>query len=231
MIPARMRSEERKARVEAAAHNAGLTSSGLINALLDWHLGVPGAELPPQPEEPWMVPTTFRINNGPPLKGSLTFERDVQRVTTAHPIPDPDWEFVDGHGHYHARSRDKNAPLPTLRQHGQHIDCDGSCGFEGGCEGYTTTSYRCLICGEDVVPGVIPGPHTITIEAARSWSCTVEGVVTDESVSVSIEHDGEVVAFGMATPVEVTRETGFVVAGRTTLAGVGLLGERRGRGR
>lgn len=50
-IQARMRSEERKARVVVAAYNAGLTPSGLINALLDWWMGEPGAELPDRPGE------------------------------------------------------------------------------------------------------------------------------------------------------------------------------------
>jgi hypothetical protein len=49
-IQARMRSEERKTRVEVAARNAGLTPSGLVNALLDWWMGEPGAELPNRPE-------------------------------------------------------------------------------------------------------------------------------------------------------------------------------------
>src|SRR5690606_1536822 len=64
------------------------------------------------------------------------------------------WSHTDSSGHFHACA--EGGKLPTLRREDVEVPCDGSCGFEGGCDGYTVPEYHCVICDEIVEPQRVP---------------------------------------------------------------------------
>jgi hypothetical protein len=111
--------------------------------------------------------------------GTLEEHREVIDVSSRLPRWDPRWEFVDGAGHFHARDR---AGFPTLAEHSEHVECDGSCGGDAPCEGYGRTTYSCSIW----IPGL------------ASWDATVEASIpAGRRVTIRID-DGKLVVFGVA---------------------------------
>jgi hypothetical protein len=168
------------------------------------------------------VTGTASVDNGPPLPCRLTIEQEVRIQTTNRPRPDSAWEFVDGKGHWHAYGEQHD--LPTLEVRTEHQECDGSCAY-GRCEGFDVDRSYCRICGEEVVPGIKEGPHTVTRPGVKSWHVEVDGHpgAPDDRVSVRIS-TATGVQFGIAQVADVQIER-FERA-RATLVGIGPLGKR-----
>jgi hypothetical protein len=156
-----------------------------------------------------------------PLHGMLSVENDVETAWTDLAEPDPRWTFVDSAGHFHARNAE--GELPTLVSRPEHVDCDGSCGGQCGGEGYTAVHWHCAICGEEAVPGTVPGPHEVVVARRRSWSVLVEGgpVFAVERVSVRLEFYGKPTMFGVARVGSSSGRAGGVAD--TQLLGEGAL--------
>lgn len=115
------------------------------------------------------------IDDGPALPGNYTTSQDMIDVSSNLPRWDPAWQAFDSAGHFHAHDADADA-FPTLTSRTEHFECDGSCGIlRGGitCEGYDRDVYSCTICGEDIAPGTIPGPHSEKVPGPRAWDVTV----------------------------------------------------------
>ncbi len=132
------------------------------------------------------------------LVGELEVDRNAQMVWSDSAQADPKWSFIDQAGHFHAYDQDEK--LPTLRNEPEHIDCDGGCG--GLCEGYETPRYLCRICGEEVTPGPVPGPHQFAVNGPAEWTVHARGEgglrpQPGEQVSVRIV-DREGILFGVA---------------------------------
>ena len=157
-----------------------------------------------------------------PLQGMLSVENDVSTAWTDLPEPDPRWTFVDAAGHFHAR--DAEGELPTLVSKAEHVDCDGSCGGQCRGEGFTSVRWHCPLCGEEVVPGTVPGPHELVVARRRSWSVFVENapVFGSGRVSVRFEYDGKPTMFGVAR-VESSSGRGDGGAANVKLRGEGPL--------
>ncbi len=166
----------------------------------------------------------FFIDNGPPLVGKLDVHQDYRYEHTNLPRPNPAWEFTDANGHYHAHAEDDAERYPTLDAVIEQVPCDGSCGGTCEGEGYSITRYRCLICREEIQPGVLTGPHRFTVPGLKSWSVEVNAAVPDERVSVRVVVDG-VVMFGVAGYGSITRDVDGEF--RTVLQGIGPLGRRK----
>jgi hypothetical protein len=165
----------------------------------------------------------FWIDDRPAVPGTLDQHQEWQNVDVMGPVPDPKWEHIDTNGHYHARDLDEKT-YPTLTTRMEHIDCDGSCGGTCDDEGFTVVRYHCAVCDEEVKPGLIDGPHSLTLPGLKSWSATVEGPSLPAKVSVKVEV-GDEIWFGVAMVTETSFDAGIY---KTTLVGVSPLGRRRG---
>lgn len=127
--------------------------------------------------------------------------------------PDARWSHTDSRGHFHAFA--EGGKLPTLRREDVHVPCDGSCGFEGGCEGYTVPKYYCEICNETVEPRYEPDYEARTVgvpvKGAKSTILTVRsrGLLPEETVTLRVIHrDGEMIGIGDARLIEWDSEHG-----------------------
>jgi hypothetical protein len=113
----------------------------------------------------------LQINDGP-LWADFTLTESIDRhdVTTQFRA-DPRWTHVDSAGHFHARSSDTSVPYPTLAtrpDHG-HLSTGTTC---DECRSVTV----CRICGEEVVPGVLPNDRRQYIAGMSRWQVTVTGL-------------------------------------------------------
>jgi hypothetical protein len=154
-----------------------------------------------------LTPSRVFVDNIP-LHGTLSIEDDAQTAQTDAPSPDPRWTFVDSAGHFHAR--DSKGGLPTLVSKPEHVDCDGSCGGVCGGEGYTVVRCCCVICGEEVVPGTVPGPREVVVNRRRSWKVSVVNAPMSmaDRVSVRFEVSGSPPMFGVARVCDGTFQSG-----------------------
>lgn len=176
----------------------------------------------------------IQINDGPALPGTLSIDSNNEVVWLESARPDPDWTGTDSNGHFHARSDD--GTYPTLVTRAEHVDCDGSCGGVCDGEGYTVFHYDCAVCGEEVQPGTIPGPHQTVIPGLQSWSVTVVtgtpiGNISDRVTVRVAQATPGILYFGVAQVVDVQSQLdlGAMERHETTLAGVSALGETDGR--
>src|SRR5690606_719400 len=95
------------------------------------------------------------IDGGGPCPRAVETTQQVEMVTSVSATqPDARWSHTDSSGHFHAFT--EGGKLPTLRREDVEVPCDGSCGFEGGCEGYMVSEYHCVICDEIVEPQHVP---------------------------------------------------------------------------
>jgi len=142
------------------------------------------------------------LNEGPPMRGTLTVTQECIDISTAGPKADPLWKHVDGAGHFHAMSGDS---YPTLRDKAIHVPCDGSCGGVCEGEGYHRTEWSCILCSEVVKPGMIPGPHHATMPGRYDWSAELEGEATPELQRLMHTYgDRVMLRFNAAGPAEWT---------------------------
>jgi len=149
----------------------------------------------------------------------LVVEQQMESYTTNQPKLNPHWVFHDGRGHEHAPEGDD---LPTLFAWSEEMPCNGLCGGTCGGEGYFETTWWCRLCGEQVKPGTIAGPHTFVVPGMRSWSATVYGRVPSQGeFEVQIETERGWFA-GKACARDLTVGGGSIV---TTIAGSGPLEE------
>jgi hypothetical protein len=173
---------------------------------------------------------TVRVNNGEPLAGEFRIARPVDIVMSLGAKPDPHWEMVDSNGHYHAYSTEPPA-YPTLDNRTERVGCDGSCGDEDECEGYSITRRVCRICQEEITPGVISGPHRFEIPGLWEWSVILDGhmptgrLLGGGTVSVCIDH-GDERRWGIAIVTDLYVSS-FGEC-RAELMGSGSLGRREG---
>lgn len=143
-----------------------------------------------------MTGGTVRINGGAPFRAELEVRQEIIDVSTRSPKPDPRWSAGDAAGHFHARSAD--GTYPTLLQTSEHRDCDGGCGGSCDGEGYDVTVWSCSICGEQMTPGTVPGPHEQSMPGRSSWVVRFDGPSLSGPVSVRYEAGGGTVFFGIA---------------------------------
>jgi hypothetical protein len=121
--------------------------------------------------------TMIVIDDREPLPGELAIEQEtISVLSNTATKPDPGWEHTDVLGHFHAFAAD--GKLPTLNVEAVEMPCNGACGSEGGCEGYTSDRYTCKICGQEIEPHWIPD-HTarttgVQVPGRKSATVTVE---------------------------------------------------------
>lgn len=176
------------------------------------------------------------INEATALRGRLTVTQEQIDISTRGPKADRSWMFVDAAGHFHAMS---GKDYPTLRSKEIPQPCDGSCGGICEGEGYSVTRWSCIICGEAVEPGLVPGPHYETIPGMVDWYAELEGpadaaaqrlAMGAEQVMLRFDADGpeRVTFFGTAftgdSTISSTFGDGIEVSLR--LSGMGALGDR-----
>jgi hypothetical protein len=167
------------------------------------------------------------INGGEPVAAQLRITQERIDISTQGPKRDPNWTFTDTAGHFHARAED--GELPTLTARREHLPCDGSCGGVCGGEGYEITVHSCRICGEEIQPGTIPGPHYETMPGMVDWDLVVQQPLNGQGeVSVRFRTSDTAEFFGVAITGDVYMESGGLggMRGRTTLHGVSQLGRR-----
>jgi len=174
-----------------------------------------------------MAYSKARIDNGEPLLCEFEITHEAINVDSRGPRPDPNWSTVDAAGHFHAYDQGNGevGHYPTLRTESAHVPCDGSCGGVCEGEGYDVTYYLCRICGVRVEPGLVQGPHSVTMPGRISWAAIVYGVDNiAEQVTVRISTDaaeyfgvGQVDAFSY----------GFGDGMRVEIVGVSPLGRRK----
>jgi hypothetical protein len=153
---------------------------------------------------------TIRINDGPGLPGQIIVETEMVDISTNLPKADDRWTYTDAVGHFHAydQAARHGDRYPTLNARVEHRECDGLHAYpttDEYCEGYDVTLYSCRICGEEIKPGTIPGPHYETMAGGTSWRAKVSMPVNQaisllnsrEQVSVRAEF-GEGQVFGVA---------------------------------
>jgi hypothetical protein len=177
------------------------------------------------------------IDDGPPVTGELTLDRETERVPTRGTVPDPGWATVDAAGHFHAY--DLELATPTLLGKDRKVPCNGEHpGFAelgvpelepehlAPCDGYTVAEFFCHVCGEQVTPGRMP-QHFVDIDKGERWEIVVP-VDVPAGVEVSVRiMDEKVQRFGFAA--RVSQIAGGGPAGmwvRTTLVGIGRLATR-----
>lgn len=135
--------------------------------------------------------------DGVATTGTLT--REVEQVDVSLSVesrPDPSWEYTDAAGHFHAWGSD--GKLPTLKSVLLHEPCSqNDC-----CDGYDSTTLRCIVCDEEVFPGHIVNrnPPRRSILGRESWTASVNGYVnTSKNVSIVA---GRYFGFGYVTGFE-----------------------------
>jgi hypothetical protein len=125
-------------------------------------------------------------------------------------------------------SQDKTQDrYPTLRQFGEHVPCDGSCGGQCGGEGYTRTLYACQICAELIVPGVTEGERHWSEPGMRRWSVRARipwGTTATDTVSLRLVSGDGTEQFGVARVGDVNGMTGGPLT--VHFDGIGVLGRR-----
>lgn len=174
------------------------------------------------------------VNDGPGWPGQLRIEYERIDVSSSSPKVDRGWSFVDSAGHFHAAQEDKTRPWPTLRERIEVIPCDHE-DHDEDCDGANIHHLHCLICDEEIKPGMIPGPHHETIPGPMSWTAKVSvpveqanALMSDRRVSLRFE-SGTVEAWGVA---EVGGNVSYT-SGQTfidlELRGASALGQRRRR--
>lgn len=133
------------------------------------------------------------------VAGVLEVANDVHTEQVLGDSPDPKWTFVDARGHFHAH--DEKGLIHTVERERERVGCDGACGGQCGGEGSTVTHLLCLICQEEIFPGMIPGPHEVVVGTTSRWTLRVRGFQPPSGmamVSVRVEADGWPTRFGVA---------------------------------
>lgn len=163
-----------------------------------------------------------KVNGGEPVQSRLVIEDEHIDITTEFE-PDPTWEYVDPAGHYHARSTGDPA-FPTLKTLREHVDCDRPAHED--CEGYTRTTYQCLVCEALVEPRHRRTEGRRFMRGMQSWSVEVcQHVEGSERVSVVV-NTPQGKRFGFAIPAGFQAESGpDGIEVRTHLVGASPLGE------
>jgi hypothetical protein len=171
---------------------------------------------------------TATINGQPVHLLGFEVNQHVDHVTSRGPRPDPNWSTVDSYGHFHAYSGANGLDVkperyPTLSVTREKQPCDGSCGGVCEGEGITIVRYACLICAEQIEPGLIEGPYTYPVAMHYEWTLQVAGdtvpVRFDERATVHLS-DGR---FGIALVTNQTAMPGMPLI--TDLTGVSSLGQ------
>jgi len=122
---------------------------------------------------------TASINNGPSLPCQLVIEREILRVDSISPKPDPWWSAVDSAGHFHAYDQSPDAEraghYPTLQTRVEEIECTDPDHWDpdSPCTSLNIIHWHCRICGEEIAPGVLVGPHTDHIDGRYDWQAKV----------------------------------------------------------
>lgn len=175
---------------------------------------------------PGAIAGVASINGAEPVAAQLKVTQERIDISTRGPKPDPRWSYTDTAGHFHARAED--GELPTLLARREQLPCDGSCGGVCGGEGYEITIHSCRICGEEIAPGMIPGPHYGTMPGMIDWELVVQKPLNRQGeVSVVFRNSDSSEHLGVAVVGDVYMESfGDRVRGRTTLHGVSPLGRR-----
>lgn len=164
------------------------------------------------------------------VHGTLTITRKYERVRSSSPRPDPRWFFIDSSGHYHAydirHEREHRSPYLTLDERKRFYPCNGIEHSPDECDGWSDTYYTCIVCGEEIKPGTIEGPHSINVYEGEDWELEVETPIPSSGrVSVHITSAAKE-WFGFAVVSWLlTSSTG----GRSILTGVTPLGVRQTR--
>lgn len=118
---------------------------------------------------------TVRIDGADPVFATLHREQLWETIHSKGPRWDPQWRHVDKAGHPHTYGPKGSTPTLDVRREQQ--PCDGTCGGICEGEGYGVTVFTCPRCGEQIEPGLIPGPHVVTIPKWTEWRLEVEGRV------------------------------------------------------
>jgi hypothetical protein len=170
--------------------------------------------------------TEIRIDDLPATEGELHVEFDRVEVSSRSMRPDPGWEFVDAAGHYHAwAGKEKDYTLPTLVQKVERVPFEYP-DEDDESEDYEIRHYHCMICDEQIEPGLVAPPlYREFAQGRMSWRVVVPVHVPIRqraSVRVSV---GEKLYFGVGVASEGT----YVSDGRarTTIIGASELGERK----
>ena len=132
----------------------------------------------------------IHINDGPGWAGQLRIEVERIDISSAGPKPNERWSFVDADGHFHAYYESKD-PWPTLHKRIEVVPCSVE-DHDEDCGGANTTHWHCLICDEEITPGMIPGPHYGSMAGMTSWEVQVQ--VPVESINALM---GKQVSFRM----------------------------------
>jgi hypothetical protein len=175
------------------------------------------------------------INNGPPVPCELAVNRH-QPTAYVGPGPSKTWTHVDAHGHFHAWSTDPHDQYPTLEKFKLHLPCEGGCCLNDlPCEGYTVTRYRCVLCKEQIEPGVSDWAKHVTVGSPLTeWSVTVP-ILLDQGTHVSVrvmmsgaagEYPAEMFGVALVANTQSTRHPDGPVVFRSELLGAGGLGHR-----
>jgi hypothetical protein len=155
--------------------------------------------------------TTVYINDVPGLDGGLTVQVEGTTIRTNLPKPNTHWTYTDAAGHFHAyNQRQGDDPYPTLDARTEHRDCDGAHTYPiADCDGYDVTRHFCRICGEEIEPGMVPGPHSKTVPGRTRWWAETR-IPADQvlemvgqQVSVRVESD-DGLSFGVAVVGDLT---------------------------
>jgi hypothetical protein len=184
------------------------------------------------------------INGGPGYPCQVNIEHDLKVEWSSSPKADESWSFTDAAGHFHAydQSTDKYAldHYPTLLTKRERVACDHS-DHDPDCDGADIFHYHCRICDEEIMPGLIPGPHSFVIPGRKQWYAKLTVPVADlnglgEQVSFRMaDLDGALEAGENAELFGVARVDRMEVGsdGRATLdlVGIGPLGRRAVRTR
>jgi hypothetical protein len=170
--------------------------------------------------------TKIYIGDRPAMPGTLTIEQNNEVMWSNLPRANPSWSYTDRQGHKHAYVEDGDRyTTSTLDVEYEHIDCDGSCG-DSGCEGYDIPHYSCRICGEEITPGLLHGPHSFVVEGHRSWVVDVPAAVgdVDDELPVRITTQSSSLT-GTARVVDQIRSHGTsgLASSSTQLVGVSEL--------
>jgi hypothetical protein len=170
------------------------------------------------------------INDGPGWPGQLKIEVERIDVSSSGPKVDERWSFVDAAGHFHAYY-EARTPWPTLRKRIEAIPCDCE-DHDEDCNGASITHWHCLICDEEIEPGMIPGPHHVSMPGLTSWEVRVQvpaeavNALLDQQVSLRMEQ-GTHEAWGVA---QVSYEFSYTSGDPSvslTMIGVSPLGRRK----
>lgn len=174
----------------------------------------------------------FHINSGESLPGRLTITREVSYLATLGPRVDKGWSYRDQAGHFHAYST-ADERYPTLYETDHTCDSPHLDGDAWWCECWT--DYRCRICREVVVPGMVAGPHQEARPGLMSWEVFLDLDLTaipswEMGAMVSVEAvflKPPATRFGIAVVSSMSVQSfGDLMNVKVVLAGAGSLGEK-----